>query len=639
MTLAIRLTGIEVLTTSTSRMFPFTRPMTALIGPVGSGKSGLLMLLKHATGGEAALTPAVRAHVRSVTVHLRVGDTALALSRPVAGPGTDPVDVVDIVDPSSGTLENRLPIRPKGRPQTISEHLLTALGIPHERLPDRSRSGANAGLELNFQDLMAYLYIEAAHIDHAVAGAHNSRRDAARRAFFELAFGLSDSEIRSLRAQEASLKATIDRYRTSTKAVSDFLDRTEIPADHTASELERLYEEIARTATALAALNAGGQEDDLVSASLAAVDQAGDEEQQLRRRADQQQQIVHVRRAVVARLEFDLARADQASQADRLIDHLAFRTCPRCFQALSDDRSDGVHCPVCLQPDVTVPQTEASDDEHHRRIAAQLAEARVQLAEAVEAADHAEGEARAARLRLYGHRRHARSLTRERAVPLLDEAVDLSARRSAAQARIERIRENRAIREQLDGDREKLQSHQLQRQRISGAIRRRVEEAGQARDRVEAFDAAFRREIGLLSIPGVEEARIDSTDYLPRVNGARFGEIQASGGGVTTAVHVAYSLALLTTTLDDPNVNLPSLLILDSPRKAIGESETDLALGHRIYRRLTALADSYQHRLQLIIADNSLPSTVTPSEYSSIETITLRYGLDAMIPGLWHPGG
>jgi hypothetical protein len=598
------------------------------------------MLVKYATGGEAALTPAVRAHVRTVTVHLKIGDTRLALSRPIAEPGASPADVVDVVDPSSGALELRLPIRPNGYPQTISEHLLTVLGLPHERPQARRRSQATAALDLYFQDLMAYLYIEAANIDRAIVGADAGPRDAARRAFFELAVGLTDAETRNLRRQEVSLKATIDRYRAETKTISDFLDRTTLPAeDDIARELNQLHEQIRQTTAALDALHSETHaEDGSLITALAEVDQAAAEEQRLRQHADQYQHAAYARRAVVAQLEIDLTRAEQAEQASHVIEHLAFRSCPRCFQVLAHDRADGLHCPVCLQPEPVPPQLEESDEEHPHQIAAQLAEAQTLLAETVEVVDHTAEEARAARLRLHALRQHVQSLTREHAAPLLATAGELSARRAAAQARVDRLREIAATRKRLGEDLQRIHEHQQRRQQVSNTIRHRMDAAGQARDRIDACERAFLREIDLLGIPGVETAQIDRTDYLPRVNGARFGEIQASGGGVTTAIHVAYSLALLTTALDDNNVNLPSLLILDSPRKAIGESESDIALGHRIYRRLVNVADSYQHRLQLVVADNSLPPAMTPGELASINVIPLGYGHDAMIPGIWHPG-
>src|SRR2546423_14733243 len=36
-----------------------------------------------------------------------------------------------------------------------------------------------------------------------------------------------------------------------------------------------------------------------------------------------------------------------------------------------------------------------------------------------------------------------------------------------------------------------------------------------------------------------------------RIDGAKFEEIKASGGGVATAIHVTYSLALISTLFDD----------------------------------------------------------------------------------------
>jgi hypothetical protein len=89
------------------------------------------------------------------------------------------------------------------------------------------------------------------------------------------------------------------------------------------------------------------------------------------------------------------------------------------------------------------------------------------------------------------------------------------------------------------------------------------------------------------------------------VGDTAFEDLQASGGGastalniayhltlLTTALNIAYHLTLLTTALDHPDVLLPSLLIIDSPRKAIGTVDRDRELGRRIYTRLATLAEA-----------------------------------------------
>lgn len=109
--------------------------------------------------------------------------------------------------------------------------------------------------------------------------------------------------------------------------------------------------------------------------------------------------------------------------------------------------------------------------------------------------------------------------------------------------------------------------------------------------------------------------------------------LQASGGGASTALNIAYHLTLLTAALDSPGVLLPNLLIIDSPRKAIGNSQSDRALGRSIHARLVTLAETYKNKIQLIIADNDLPlDIVTPNPV--IELTSQR----STVPGVTNTG-
>lgn len=100
------------------------------------------------------------------------------------------------------------------------------------------------------------------------------------------------------------------------------------------------------------------------------------------------------------------------------------------------------------------------------------------------------------------------------------------------------------------------------------------------------------------------------------------------------AEHVAYHLTLLTTALDHPGVLLPSLLIIDSPRKSIGTTEADRDLGRRIYTRLETLIRAYDDKIQLIVADNDIPPTSSPPIPRSNSRRSTRWSLESPTPEL-----
>lgn len=640
MTLEIRITEIEVITASASRRFNFDHPFSALIGPVGCGKSGLLMLIKYAVGGKAALTPAVRAHVTQVRLRLNIAGTRLTLARRLPAPNsTEAPDYVEVLSPDAD-VPQRLFIEPhEGRP-SLSDHLLTLLGLPPEPRAASETSKGQDLFTLHFQDIMAYLYIEATSIDRNIVGAAGNKLDAARKSYFELAFGLTTPRIRELQRREAAFNTAHARHRREIKTITDFLKSNRIPKEgDLTSERIRLLEQIRDLSADLEQLRtvsaaAPGPE----PRQTTELEQLTAQTQDLRDNYAVQRRTVAARRALVAQLELDLARDEQTREAAQLLGRLSFDRCPRCMQRLPPQEDDTC-CPLCQQPEPSPVEADiAGRTEHLARITAQLEETRTLLAQDQRVAEETAARARTTQLRMHALRHRIDAATREHVAPLLAQIAEVSAAKATAMAQVHQVDEIAAILKKLSDLRENAQKELNERDRAASDIKHLVDSSGQARDRVEAFNLAFKSEVESLGIPGIQEAHIDLKDYLPRVNGAKFGEIQASGGGVTTAVHVAYSLALLTTAIDDPNVDLPTLLIIDSPQNAIGGSQLDQELSQRIYQRFRTLADGYGSRLQLIIADNSLPPTSGPATWNTLNQIQLGYGYEAAVPGVPHPG-
>ncbi|MEU9994030.1 hypothetical protein [Streptomyces sp. NPDC050848] len=133
--------------------------------------------------------------------------------------------------------------------------------------------------------------------------------------------------------------------------------------------------------------------------------------------------------------------------------------------------------------------------------------------------------------------------------------------------------------------------------------------------------------------PWIQSATIDPSSYLPVVDNVSFESLQADGGGIVTCINVGYSLSLLEFGITHRDVRVPSLLIIDSPRKAAGSNLDDQARGHRTYQRFQKLAEVHGPQVQLIIADND--SAPTPG--AAFGKIELDYD-NPLVPGVAHPG-
>jgi hypothetical protein len=132
---------------------------------------------------------------------------------------------------------------------------------------------------------------------------------------------------------------------------------------------------------------------------------------------------------------------------------------------------------------------------------------------------------------------------------------------------------------------------------------------------LEEFSARFRKVVRELRPPWFErEARIDFDTYLPIVEGDEFDGL---GGGVRGAINIAYHVALLGYALSIGATHVPSLLIIDSPRRNLGANAVDRALAQRIYEHFSTFQEARgtvapSRPFQLIIADNDLPATAAP---------------------------
>jgi hypothetical protein len=151
-----------------------------------------------------------------------------------------------------------------------------------------------------------------------------------------------------------------------------------------------------------------------------------------------------------------------------------------------------------------------------------------------------------------------------------------------------------AAAERLRADRERLRSELIIAQTALDNRRREI---------LDALNEEFRETVRALGIPVIRTAEIHPTNYLPVLNGRPFIDI-SSGGGIITAVQVAYWTSLLAVALRHPETVYPALLIIDSPRLALNDQE---ALPSALYRRLVTQADASPGQVQFIVADNQLP--------------------------------
>ncbi|MCW8102996.1 coiled-coil domain-containing protein [Streptomyces tauricus] len=632
MAVHLRIISLTVTTAEAEQTYRFDRPATVVTGPISTGKSSLLMLFKHALGGSAMLTPAVRDNVLSVQAEVVVGDERVVLRRTIDG---DTADTVDLLDPRSLALERSLPLRAAEGVTTLSDHLLDALGFPREQIAAR-REGAARPQNLTFNDLYAYVYLQAREIDRQVVGHLDNWFETRRKELFRLMFQLTDSALLELKRTKNELTDKLKARTAEHDNVSQFLAASdprsddELRAEHT-----QLRDTLERAESALARLRTELEEQTAADTALrhelqSAIRTARQAEEEVAAAAD----LVEARHAVVAQVQLDLSRLARSATAIDQLSPFEFVVCPRCMQSLAARAVDEGHCRVCLQPDPTEADIDPAAIEETRTALQQQVEDAQRVQQSDEAhLQSAQERSQQLSFAVTSLRRQLDAQTRDVVAPRFDAIVDASSRVAGLKASIDAVTQLREPWARVRTIDKAIREIKADRRQINKDIKEKSQQLSARQTLLGELSTEFGQLLTSWNLPWVDTAIIDRDTYLPVVNGQPFESLQASGGGIATSVNLAYSLSLLAFRLDHPDVLLPSLLVIDSPRKAFGNNDSDRQRAAEIYSRFRTLADAYGERLQLIIADND-PPPVTSDSFGKVE---FDYE-NPMVPGVDHPG-
>jgi hypothetical protein len=607
MALKFRIDNVQLLTDEGPYEFDLSSPCTVFDGPVGTGKSSLLELIKFGLGGTAVLTPVVRSEVTAVHLTVTISGGTYVLRRQL---GTRDSAFVALHDVGDDKAIEKLPIRLRPDGETsIGDRLLELLGFPKVRIPRARARATSANVPLTFNDVYAYIYVSQQGIDQSIVHHTEVFREPKRRAIFELMFGLLNERQLEIETRLGVLRDDSKNANDRRAVVGNFLDTADV---RPRLELEQQLSELDQQAgTATEALNQLSNDiATLTNAHYSLRERVASAEAMARAAQERAADAIREakrRRELVAQIQLDAAREERRVIASQQLSPLEFVSCPRCMQDLDDSRLSVDSCMLCLQP--MTPRQSASPtplsdiDEQVTELETLLLSSDQFATESVSAADAAEQELASARASLD-------AVTAEAVAPRFQEISLMSAARAEALATKNSVLEFLKFWEELDAlsirvqrlDAEKAQAENdlaLEKERLSG----RSSRLGELSD-------LFAETVEYLNVPWAESANIDGTNYLPLVNGEKFDTL-AVAGGTKTMVTVAYHLTLLSYTLSEPESLLPGLLILDTPRKNLGFNNDDSRMGDQIYARIRTLVSTYGASVQFIIADNDVPQDRT----------------------------
>jgi DNA repair exonuclease SbcCD ATPase subunit len=577
--------------------------VNVIVGPIATGKSTLVKLLRALFGNVPSMPPEVEQNVTSIRASVTIGDEPFNIMRRLVTTDTALVEIVN------GDEALMLPAsRPTAtRDLTYSAWMLQHLDLPQIAVPAAPTRPESEPTSVSVADYLNYSFLRGDEIDNCVFGHTNAFRDIKRKYVFEIVYGLYDEGIAELQSELRSIETELTFLRgeqATTKRVFEGTELESIEAVRVAlGEREREIARLIQDESDLAAATETELGTTLLRQAIGeATADLASRRMQLRSAKAQLQDL----EALVVQLEAQQARIVRALLAEEALVDFEFVICPRCGQDLAAERGLEDRCRLCLQPEPQHAHVDGLEAERER-----LEE---QIRETIELLDARRHSLSEVEVGLDGAARQraqlAAQLEQVTAAYVSDRQqsiAEAAAARATAAAEAAKFRDYLTILERAEASEGRIS--ELSAKRTS--LREQLEEssarlrAGQ--DNVDALNARFLEYVRRLEVPSFGEeltAHIDPSTYLPVVAGRRFETL--SSQGLQVLVNVAHALAHHTVAIDR-GLRLPGLLVLDGPSSNVGTEGFDAQRLVDVYDLLADVASQYSSSLQIIVVDNTIP--------------------------------
>jgi hypothetical protein len=619
---------VRLVAAARSYAWEFADGVTVIEGPVGVGKTSLLELIRWGLGGNARLSEAVRKVGRQLALTVEIEGEELILLRGIA---TQKMRIV--VHDAEG---QPIATAQAGNPQaedSISRFLLSRVGIPVVMVPRSRANPAGPQTSISFNDVYDYMYLQQTEIDRSTINHLDGVRDPKRRSTFELIYGLIDKQTAELQVEAGTIAGKIEQAQASVREIDGFVATLKLPLRDAIEDRirsaegaeETLERELARLREEMRAADSGAnpvlREAEELADTLTAT---------ITRRERAIAQVENLQR-LRAQVVLDEQRTVKAMFAGTQLSAIEFRTCPRCLQQVSGETSAPDACMLCGQPEPPTFASVTLEDELER-LRGQLAETDQLLDDATKEASHANAEVQQLEIRSSQARRAADEQARHAVTPFVDRVAQLSEQLGVLRSRRRGDLESLAIRSEVERRHAALQALRERRAIVADRLAKAQVEREKAMTRVEELSEAFDEILREFKLPWYEPSEVDRKTYLPMVGGKRLEDL--SSGGMKTLVNDAYFLAGFSYALRAPSETLlPSLMLIDTPRKNFGSNPDDSQASERVYRWMRRLQDSYPTgSFQLIVADNDIPT-----EAEQFNVMNFSYD-EPLVDDLQHPG-
>jgi hypothetical protein len=606
------------------RQIDLAHAITYVHGQVSTGKSSIARLIDFCFGGNLERTPALASELVAVTLAARVGDYDVVFEREAQGSQQVRLTWQPCEGASDG-LEAGQALVPTGSVEAqedelvnFSDYMFFLLGRSPIRVR-RSKTDEDSPLvRLGFRAFLPFCYLRQEDLDSSFMRFNKPFEGAQSRDVMRIVLGLYNERIAELEQRLDSLLTDRRAREKAADEVERFLENLGFDTEaELAVELEATQQQLADAAQALEEERFRNDERPHVA------DELRDQLRAMSDRVDQEQEALgdidgHHTEQVELRSELLTAkvRLFRSRRATELLSAQPFAHCPRCGADTLQRTHEAEHCSLCLTSGTV-------RDEQLAPVDTQTASADLdgRIAELDESIGRLERSRASQAQRLDRLRAEKRQGDQQLTRVLADYDSAILARARAMERDVARLRERSRSLEQTNLVRVAAARMRREAAEMEGDISVARVELQQARERVDPrrylreIEAAFLEALLAVGMPGVREfdsVEVDPRTLVPSVvpgdERQRWSfdtvgsEVATAGsGGKKTLFHICYALALHLVCAEN-ELDLPTLLIIDTPMKNIGE-DVDAALFHGFYRYLYGLTEAGLGDTQLLIID------------------------------------
>lgn len=605
----MRLRVQKLVLVGTSREVFFEPGLNVIHGPISTGKSGLMRLLRIALGSEyEGISPEVDGTVTDLACELLLGEEHYGVRRRMVRTSTADVEIAGDNDALVLPAMRAGP----GAPLSYGDWLLEKLGLPRLEVPAApSRPGESAFVRVTINDYLRYCRLTQEEIDVDVLGSSMWFKDHKRRMVFRILYGSFDAEAARLQQRLREVQTELRALQGDESAFARFLTGTAF-ANRAAieRELQAAVQELLDLRQAAEGIAVQATWQPKAQALRTQVADLDEELGNLRAEAQREHRATQELTELRNQLQTQSGRLTRAIVAGEAFFDFELRVCPRCGSAVATNRAEDGHCYLCLQPE---PAAQSREDlvREQVRVNQQIAETEELIA--AHEKRNADLEFQIKQLEIERTERGTR-LDQVLATFVSDQSEQTAlraAREATVESNMRRLQDYLTVFERYDTGRQRIEELRAGSERIQSELELSERVDAAAEERIRALERSFAALVDRVDIPrftGAPRAAIDRNDYQPIVNGRKLSGLSA---GVRVLVNVIYLLAhhLTASTLALP---LPGVLLIDGMTKNIGTAEYDAERINNIWTQLIDFDQTMGEEFQIIVAVNDIPEHIDP---------------------------